>query len=172
MSCSRVLYGGELLEVIRFMELADCEQPLSAEAEVWLGALEEQKRLVEALPFVQGAVGLAISDASANANKVWAIVSCCWQPSRQGFKQVTVACDEQEKPTHLEAMMALHKKLSKEHGASDHPIHPQAAERRAAIARDRATEAGAGELPKNSLFSATRQPFCVGSLHAPRHVRR
>ena len=60
------------------MELADCEQPLSAEAEVWLGALEEQKRLIEALPFVQGAVGLAISDASANANKVWAIVSCCW----------------------------------------------------------------------------------------------
>jgi hypothetical protein len=102
--------------------------------EAWLRSLEEEKRLVEALPFVTGQVGFIISDGKANDNKVQATVTCCWGSGQ--FKRVMVSCDQdpEGKPTHLEALRALRKKLVDDHGASDHPIHPRAAARRAALA--------------------------------------
>ena len=44
-----------------------------------------------------------------------------------------MSCDEADKPTHLEALRALKKKLIDEHGACDHPVHPKAAEYRARL---------------------------------------
>ena len=86
-----VLYGGESHEVIQFMNVDADSGELSAEVELWLSALEEKKRLIEALPFVMGGVGIHIADGGkANANKVLATVTCCWQTSRQAFKQVAV----------------------------------------------------------------------------------
>ena len=44
------------------------------------------------------------------------------------FKRVMVACDEKEKPTHLEALRALRAKLVSEHMCATHcfppPSHP------------------------------------------------
>jgi hypothetical protein len=153
-----VLYGGETYEVIKFMD-ANSGQ-LSVEVELWLSALEEKKRLIEALPFVTGTVGIHVSgDGKANANKVLATVTCCWQTSRRAFKQVAVHCDDEDKPTHLEALHALHDKLLTEHGATGHPIHPKAAERREALARDDATDAPAGNrLPCRIVLVTASEP--------------
>jgi len=109
------------------------EEPLSEGASVWLQSVEEEKRLIEALPFVKGEVAFIISDKAANANKVQASVWCCWDGGNQSFKRVIISCDEKVKLTHLEALRALRVKLVNEHGQSDHPVHSKAAERRAEL---------------------------------------
>jgi hypothetical protein len=83
-----VLYGGEDDECIRFtMDAALSE-------EEWLVQLENEKRTIEELPVVKGAVDFFYSDVSVNLNKVQATVWCCWAGSQ--FKRVMVACDEKE----------------------------------------------------------------------------
>ena len=55
------LYGGEADEVIRFMEMSpelelnDVDE-FDEDASIWLEQVEEEKRLIEALPVVDGAV--------------------------------------------------------------------------------------------------------------------
>ena len=138
---SRILYGGEVDETIRFMEM-ECEPvpetafpdgALSDAVKQWLLALEEQVRLIDALPFVRtGSVTFYESDKAANLNKVEATTWCCWSGGKA--KRVMVACDESgEKPTHLEAAMALRLKLIAEHGQEGHPVHSSAAARKAAL---------------------------------------
>lgn len=85
----------------------------------------KEKRLIEELPFVKGDVVCQKHVVKANLNKVRATVTCCWE-SGNCFKRVTVACDEKEKPTHLEALMALRAKLIKEHGTAEHVPDPRA----------------------------------------------
>jgi hypothetical protein len=119
------------------MTAEECDEDLlDSSSEAWLSSLEEEKRLVEALPFVKGEVVFAVSDAKTNENKVSATVTCCWAGGR--FKRVFVHCDQEPggKTTHLEALRALRQKLIDEHGGTDHPVHPKAAERRAALARE------------------------------------
>jgi hypothetical protein len=166
-------YGGEDNEVIRFMETLPDEPSqvsLPAEAEVWLQQLQEEQELIEELPFVKGSVGYVTND-----NKVQATVWCCWEKSRRSFKQVKVACDDTSKPTHLEALQALRKKLLEEHGASDHPIDSRAAERRAALEADGDVDAGERSQPSSAHRTAVLgDPTSVcgrvcscGSVRAP-----
>ena len=144
-------YGGEAEESIRHMQMdcEPCEEPapaaeLSEAEEKWLGEVEKEVRLIEALPFVKGSVRFFESDVSANLNKVEVAVWCCWSGS--SFKRPVVQCDETgEKPTHLEAARALRAKLLAEHGQAGHEIHPRAADRR------RHLEA-AGELEPQTAF--------------------
>ena len=115
------VYGGEANEAIRYMQMEGCEpEPipetafgdgaLSNATEQWLLQLEEQVRLIEALPFVKGQVKFYDSDKSANLNKVEAVTWCCWGAGQ--FKRVMLACDESgKKPTHLEAATELRLKL-------------------------------------------------------------
>ena len=96
---------------------AEAAQP-TPEQDIWLLELEEAKRLVEALRVVKS-VELFFHDATPNLNKVEATLWCCWSSGRP--KRVQVACDKSgEKPTHLEAMRALHAKINKEHMHSGH----------------------------------------------------
>ena len=79
-------YGGEDNESIRFMETLPEEAPqvsLSEKAEAWLLQLEEEQRLIEELPFVNGSVHFVTSDSKTNDNKVQVSVSCCWEKSRR-----------------------------------------------------------------------------------------
>ena len=57
-------------------------------------------------------------DTVANLNKVQAKLWCCWTGGR--FKRVPVACDESDKPTHLEALRQLRANLIRDHGGEDH----------------------------------------------------
>lgn len=127
-TCScHMLYGGEEMEVIRFMENEQWD------SERWLQELAEEVAAVEALPFVKpGSVAFvcAPEGSPANDDKVKATVWCCWDASRQSFKQVVVSCDDSLKRTHLEALKALRLKLSEEHGCEGHKQHPRAVERR------------------------------------------
>jgi hypothetical protein len=119
--CCRVLYGGEDNEAIRFMDTV-------LDEEQWLVELEAEKRAVEEMAFVKGSVDFFYSDAGANLNKVQATVWCCWAGST--FKRVMVACDEKDKPTHLEALRVLRAKLAAEHMGAGHEPHARAVERR------------------------------------------
>uniref|UniRef100_A0A6T7HW18 Uncharacterized protein n=1 Tax=Coccolithus braarudii TaxID=221442 RepID=A0A6T7HW18_9EUKA len=110
------------------------EAQLPEAADLWLMQVEEETRLVEALPFVLGKVRFDYSDASANLNKVEVVVSCCWASSR--LKRGKVACDETTKSTQLEALRALRLKLVDEHGRADHVHDPRAVARRAEVERD------------------------------------
>ena len=82
------LYGGEADEVIRFMEMSperglhDADE-FDEDASIWLEQVEEEKRLIEALPVVIGAVSFFYDDDVTNLNKVEALVGCCWA-SAQG----------------------------------------------------------------------------------------
>ena len=97
---------------------------LTEATELWLSEVEKAKRLVEDLPFVKGEVQFHCSEGSANSNKVLATVWCCWEPSRRSFKQVAVACDNKDMPTHLQALHALRADLVRKHGALDH-VHDE-----------------------------------------------
>ena len=119
----RALYGGEDDEAIRFMDTVLSE-------EKWLAEVESEKHMIEEMPVVKGSVDFFYSDTSANLNKVQASVWCCWAPARRTFKQVLVACDEKEKPTHLEALRALRAKLVSEHMCATHEPHERAVARR------------------------------------------
>lgn len=101
--------------------------------ENWLQLFSHEIAQIEALPFVKGEVGVVVSDVKANLNKVYVAVWCCWEKSRQSFKQVYVACDEERRLTHLEAARELFAKLMREHGGEGHSVHPMAAERRARL---------------------------------------
>jgi hypothetical protein len=104
------------------------DDQLTEAAELWLMQLAEEKRLVEALPFVKGEVAFHQSDISANRNKVLATVWCCWEPARSALKQIAECCNESgERPTHLEALRALREKLLKNHGCANHVVHERAA---------------------------------------------
>ena len=102
------------------------EGPVSSEAEAftaeqqaWLADCEKEQRLVEAMAVVKS-VSFIYSDVSFNLNKVQATVWCCWDGARRSFKQVPVACHETERPTHLEALVALRAKLEREHACAGH----------------------------------------------------
>lgn len=101
----------------------------------WLRQLAATKDAIEALPYVKGAVGFIYCDESANLNKVHVAVWCCWEKSRRSFKHVYVACDDAEKPTHFEALKALHDKLVREHGDNRHVPDERAVARRSEIER-------------------------------------
>jgi hypothetical protein len=69
-----IRYGGEAAEVISSMEYERAFEPerafeYSAGTEHWLARVEEEKRLVEALPFVVGTVAFIYSE-KANQNRV------------------------------------------------------------------------------------------------------
>lgn len=112
-SLCHALYGGEDDEAIRFMDTVLDEAQ-------WLEDVERACRAIEELPVVKGTVGFIYSDKSANLNKVQATVWCCWDSAKRSFKQVVVACDEKDKPTHLEALRTLHAKLVAEHMGATH----------------------------------------------------
>ena len=117
------------------------EEPFTEASELWLSQLDEEKRLVEALPCVKGAIAFHVSDGSANKNKVLATVWCCWEPSRRTFKQIAECCNETgEKPTHLEALRALRAKLIDTHGRADHEPNARAVDHRADLERNGAAE--------------------------------
>ena len=129
------LYGGEADEVIRFMEMSperglhDADE-FDEDASIWLEQVEEEKRLIEALPVVIGAVSFFYDDDVTNLNKVEALVGCCWASGR--LKRVKVNCDETGlKPTHLEALRELRAKIMKEHMHEGHVHHPKAVQRMA-----------------------------------------
>jgi hypothetical protein len=110
------LYGGEADEFIRFMdmppeqELHDADE-FDEDASIWLQQVEEEKRLIEALPVVIGAVSFFYHNDVTNLNKVQALVGCCWASGQ--LKHVKVNCDETGlKPTHLEALRELRAKIS------------------------------------------------------------
>lgn len=106
---------------------AEAAQP-TPEQDAWLLELEEAKRLIEALRVVKS-VELFFHDADPNLNKVEATLWCCWSSGR--LKRVKMACDKSgEKPTHLEAMRALHTKINKEHMCGDHQPDPRAVKKR------------------------------------------
>jgi len=185
---ARAPYGAEEDEVIRFMDSASVSaallETLPEEADSWLIQVEEEARLVEALPFVKGVVSFITSEVSANLNKVQATVWCSWSSGQ--LKRVLVSCDEAEKPTHLETLRALRKKLIGEHGASDQSAHHKAAELRARLEASGdadAADAPAGDrghlnraravLCKNTIVLGW--VFSCGSERAPRdstHTRR
>ena len=129
------LYGGEADEVIRFMEqmpaeqeLHDVDELIDEDASIWLQQVEEEKRLIEALPVVIGAVSFFYHDVVTNLNKVEALVGCCWANGR--LKRVKVNCDETGlKPTHLEALRGLRMKIMEEHMCEGHVHHHKAVER-------------------------------------------
>ena len=89
-------YGGEADEVIRFvekspeLELNDANE-FDENALIWLQQVEEEKRLIEALPVVIGAVSFFYHDDVTNLNKVEALVGCCWANGQ--LKRVKVNCD-------------------------------------------------------------------------------
>ena len=67
------------------------ETPL--EAEVWLQQVEEQKRLIEALPVVKR-LDFFCDDDNQNLNKVEATLWCCWAGGR--LKRVKEACERRD----------------------------------------------------------------------------
>ena len=117
------------------------QQPLTEETEQWLAAVDEERRAIEALPFVKS-VCFNYGD-TANLCKVLGTVWCCWQSSRASFKQVAVACHLEQRPTHLEALRELHAKLLREHSSASHEPDAKATARRAKMESVGAdTEAG------------------------------
>lgn len=96
------------------------------ETMLWLQNLEEEKTLTEALPVVTR-VHFSYGD-KPNDDKSWATLSCCWAAARRSFKTVAVSCDEKDKPTHLEALRELRKKILDEHCREDHTHDPRAVE--------------------------------------------
>jgi hypothetical protein len=133
-----VCYGGEAAEVIRYMECEGGPErafEFSAGTEHWLARVEEEKRLIEALAFVIGTVDFMYG-TTANQNRVKATVNCCWEAGST-FKRVPMACDEKDRPTHLEALVALRLKLIKDHGGTDHKhgLHSGAAGKEAVVRR-------------------------------------
>lgn len=105
------------------------ETELPEALEQWATLVEAEKRAIEELPFVKS-VAFHYGD-TANLNKVIATVWCCWQPSRQSFMQVPMACHVELRPTFLEVTRALREKLLLEHGAADHEHDHRAVQRRA-----------------------------------------
>ena len=155
------LYGGEADEVIRFMEqmpaeqeLYDIDELIDEDASIWLQQVEEEKRLIEALPVVIGAVSFFYHDVVTNLNKVQALVGCCWSSGQ--LKRVKVNCDETGlKPTHLEALRGLRMKIMEEHMCEDHVHHPKAVER---VAERRAKQlSGDTEMPEAAPAEAAAE---------------
>ena len=103
------------------------------EMEVWLQQVEEQKRLIEALPVVKR-LDFFYDDADQNLNKVEATLWCCWGGSQ--FKRIKEACDKGAKLTHLEAANVLRNNIIEKHACAGHVFNPRAVSRRAAIEAD------------------------------------
>ncbi|KOO35179.1 hypothetical protein Ctob_010692 [Chrysochromulina tobinii] len=164
------LYGGEADEVIRFMEQMPAEQELNdvdelidEEASIWLQQVEEEKRLIEALPVVIGAVSFFYHDVVTNLNKVQALVGCCWASGQ--LKRVKVNCDETGlKPTHLEALRGLRMKIMEEHMCEDHVHHHKAVER---VAERRAKQlSGDTEMPEAAPAEAVEAATAFDRMKA------
>ena len=106
------------------------QEPESEVLRVWLNALDAAKRSVEELPVTFGEVYFETKDTGrANSNKVIVTVSCCWEAGRYGFKRVVVSCNETDKPTLVEATLALRQKILEEHCGADHVHDSRAVER-------------------------------------------
>jgi len=100
---------------------------------LWLEQMEEELRLLEALPVVQR-VDLNYHDTDPNLNYVKATLWCCWEGNR--FKRVKESTDQTgKKPTHLEAARELRAKLVAKHCCEAHRHHPRAVARREQLAR-------------------------------------
>jgi len=164
------LYGGEADEVIRFMEqmpaeqeLHDVDELIDEDASIWLQQVEEEKRLIEALPVVIGAVSFFYHDVVTNLNKVQALVGCCWASGQ--LKRVKVNCDETGlKPTHLEALRGLRMKIMEEHMCEDHVHHPKAVER---VAERRAKQlSGDTEMPEAAPAEAVEAATAFDRMKA------
>ena len=106
----------------------------SEATEAWLGALEEQRRLIEQLPVVKS-VDFVFGE-TANLTKVKVTVWCCWEASRSAFKQLHEACTEDDrKPSLLEAARVMRANLEK-HTSASHKHDPRAIARREVLAHD------------------------------------
>ena len=126
----KFLYGGEASEVIQFMDPGTtCEEvsELTPDDMRWLKEVQTLTRRIEALPVVVGAVQFNYDDDDTNNNKVKVTLGCCWKGGRLDRAQDN--CDESgAKPTHLEALQGLYKKITEQHMCDDHPHHPKAVE--------------------------------------------
>ena len=99
--------------------------------ELWLQHLEEETRLIKALPCVQQ-VKLYDHDSDPNLNYIQATLWCCWQSGR--FKQMKEATDQTgNKPTHVEAARALRGKIIEKHAYPGHAFDHRAIARRATL---------------------------------------
>ena len=113
-----LLYGGEKDEAIRFMEEPPLDPPFSDAMVKWLAQVEEEQRQIESLSVVKR-VYFTYGD-SANDNKAWATLWCCWQPSGRSFKRVSVATHETLRPSLLEALKQLHANILNDHACDGH----------------------------------------------------
>ena len=130
----------------------------SEAADKWVRQVEEEKRAIEALPYVQH---VAFHYGSThNESKVLATLWCCWAASRRSFKQVAVHCHLTERPTHLEALQELREKLIREHGGDDHQPDAKAVERR----QELQAVADSTTRPAASVFDRMKAAACAQSL--------
>ena len=133
------------------------ETPL--ETEVWLQQVEEQKRLIEALPVVKR-LDFFCDDNNQNLNKVEATLWCCWAGGR--LKRIKESCDMTgAKPTHLEAARALRAAIIDKHACAGHVFDHRAVARRAALEAETEAEAATPfdriRLAQVRQLSAARQ---------------
>lgn len=84
---------------VLFMAPTVSNREWASDDEEWLRQFTDKQMEICTLPFVKGEVGVTVSEASANLNKVYVSVWCCWEKSRRSFKQISVNCDEERKPT-------------------------------------------------------------------------
>lgn len=141
------------------------------EMEVWLQQVEEQKRLIEALPVVKR-LDFFYDDADQNLNKVEATLWCCWGGSQ--FKRVKEACDKGAKLTHLEAASVLRNKIIEKHACAGHVFDHRAVSRRAAIEADaEATpDAATAFIASASRRLDSRAPLAARQPQSRRSRRR
>mmetsp|Transcript_16169 Transcript_16169/g.40727 ORF Transcript_16169/g.40727 Transcript_16169/m.40727 type:complete len:875 (-) Transcript_16169:94-2718(-) len=83
--------------------------------------------------------------------KVHVTVWCCWEKSRRAFKQVMISCDNDAKPTHLDALRALRAKVEAEHCSPTHEGDPKAQERHLEI--QRSSDAALGTPTSSDAFN-------------------
>lgn len=110
-------------------EAGDSRSENGYTSEAWLALVEAEVCAIERLEVVKGGVGFLFGELM-NDNKVYASVWCCWEPSRRTFKQLKVACNGSDRPTHLEALRVLHATIKGKHGQETHVHHPQAVAQR------------------------------------------
>lgn len=111
----------------------------SADESEWLDEVNSLVERIERLPAVKGRVGFGYGN-TANLNKVYVSIWCCWEPSRRTFKQLKVCCDLKERPTHLQALQELHAIIISKHMCENHVWHAAAAARRQKLLEAAASE--------------------------------
>lgn len=103
----------------------EAEEHLSDDELAWLAKVEEEVRLIEAMPIVVGRVGYHYDNSKANLNKVFVTVGCCWASGRLK-REFDTCTDDPGKPTFLEALQSLRMKLQEKHMRAEHPHNPRA----------------------------------------------